>query len=136
MTTEEWLKRVKKADDYVENLKYMRIIALNSLCGGFNDTGNERVQTSRENSTEAQMVAYAAYADMINRAIDNFVDIRQEVISAINRVERDEYRELLMLRYLGYKTWEYIANKLNAKSDTLRKYTKYQALKAVAPYCK
>lgn len=40
MTVEEWLQRVKKADDRVEDLKFKRQIALISLCGGAIDTDN------------------------------------------------------------------------------------------------
>ena len=131
MTVEEWLQRVKKADDRVEDLKFKRQIALNSLCGGAIDTGNERVQTSQTNATEDKMVAYADYADMINQAIDEYIDIRHEVETAINQVDCYVYRELLRLRYLEYRDWNYIGIRLRITPELLRKHRKYQALEAL-----
>lgn len=131
MTVEEWLQRVKKADDRVEDLKFKRQIALNSLCGGAIDTGNERVQTSQTNATEDKMVAYADYAEMINQAIDEYIDIRHEVETAINQVDCYVYRELLRLRYLEYRTWEYIGNKLSINPNSAKKRVKKRSLEAV-----
>ena len=131
MTVEEWLQRVKKADDRVEDLKIKRQIALNSLCGGAIDTGNERVQTSQTNATEDKMIAYADYADMINQAIDEYIDIRHEVETAINQVDCYVYRELLRLRYLEYRDWNYIGIRLRIAPELLRKHRKYQALEAL-----
>lgn len=131
MTVEEWLQRVKKADDRVEDLKFKRQIALNSLCGGAIDTGNERVQTSQTNATEDKMVAYADYAEMINQAIDEYIDIRHEVETAINQVDCYVYRELLRLRYLEYRDWNYIGIRLRITPELLRKHRKYQALEAL-----
>ena len=131
MTVEEWLQRVKKADDRVEDLKFKRQIALNSLCGGAIDTSNERVQTSQANATEDKMVAYADYAEMINQAIDEYIDIRHEVEAAINQVDCYVYRELLRLRYLEYRDWNYIGIRLRITPELLRKHRKYQALEAL-----
>ena len=131
MTVEEWLQRVKKADDRVEDLKFKRQIALNSLCSGAIDTGNERVQTSQTNATEDKMVAYADYAEMINQAIDEYIDIRHEVETAINQVDCYVYRELLRLRYLEYRDWNYIGIRLRIAPELLRKHRKYQALEAL-----
>ena len=135
MTVEEWLQRVKKADDRVEDLKFKRQIALNSLCGGAIDTGNERVQTSQTNATEDKMVAYADYAEMINQAIDEYIDIRHEVETAINQVDCYVYRELLRLRYLEYRDWNYIGNKLMKNPNSVRHRIKKAALYSVAAYC-
>lgn len=131
VTVEEWLQRVKKADDRVEDLKFKRQIALNSLCGGAIDTGNERVQTSQTNATEDKMIAYADYAELINQAIDEYIDIRHEVETAINQVDCYVYRELLRLRYLEYRDWNYIGNKLMKNPNSVRHRIKKAALEAV-----
>lgn len=136
MTTEEWLQRVYKADQNVYDLEFERMRALNSLCGSAIDTGSERVQTSQTNATEDKMIAYADYAEKINQAIDEFIYIRDEVERAINKVENYTYRELLRMRYLEFKEWGYIANKLNlSSSNNARGEIKKAALRAVAPYC-
>ncbi len=136
MTTEEWLQRVYKADQNVYDLEFERMRTLNSLCGSAIDTGSERVQTSQTNATEDKMIAYADYAEKINQAIDDFIYIRDEVERAINKAESYTYRELLRMRYLEFKEWGYIANKLNlSSSNNARGEIKKAALRAVAPYC-
>lgn len=45
----------------------------------------------------------------INGDIDCLVDLKVEITSLIKRVENPEYRTLLELRYLCFKTWEQIA---------------------------
>lgn len=77
------------------------------------------------------MIAYADYAEKINQAIDDFIYIRDEVERAINLVECYEYRELLRLRYLEYKTWDCIGRKLSINSNSTRHRVKKAALKAV-----
>ena len=130
------MQRVKKADDRVEDLKFKRQIALNSLCGGAIDTGDERVQTSQTNATEDKMIAYADYAELINQAIDEYIDIRHEVEVAINQVDCYEYRELLRLRYREYRDWNYITNELKfSSSNNARGEIKKAALRAIAAYC-
>lgn len=49
----------------------------------------------------------------INSDIDKFVDAYREIDSVIKRVENNDYRTLLMLRYLNFNTWEEIAEKMN-----------------------
>ena len=49
----------------------------------------------------------------INNDIDELVDLKREIISLIKQIEKPEYRTLLELRYLCYKTWEQIAVLMN-----------------------
>ena len=135
MTVEEWLQRVKRADDRVEELINRRLRMFNLLCGSAIDTSNEKVQTSQRNAVEDKIIAYVNCTEMINRAIDEFVDIRHKAESAINQVECYTYRELLRMRYIEYREWEYISNKLNINRNSAKHRIKKAALYAVAPYC-
>ena len=49
----------------------------------------------------------------INADIDRLVKLKREIMGVINSVEQPEYHLLLELRYLSYKTWEDIAERMN-----------------------
>ncbi len=49
----------------------------------------------------------------INRDVDALVDLKMEIIGVIRSVEKKEYRVLLELRYLCFKSWEDIAAEMN-----------------------
>ncbi len=48
----------------------------------------------------------------INDKIDRLVDLKKEIFDVIGAVENREYRLLLEMRYLRFKTWEEIAVEL------------------------
>ena len=47
--------------------------------------------------------------DHINREIDRFAEMREEIVSAIDDVEDDRLHRVLTLRYVSFKTFEWIA---------------------------
>lgn len=51
----------------------------------------------------------AAYEDDLNRRIDEYVDIMDEIGKAIHKLEDRRYRLILIDRYQLFKQWEQIA---------------------------
>lgn len=49
----------------------------------------------------------------LNDEIDSLIDLKEELRTAIAQVPLIEHRLLLELRYLCYRTWEEIAERLN-----------------------
>ncbi len=49
----------------------------------------------------------------INADIDAMVDLKQDIMHLIKRVQNPEYQTVLELRYLCFKTWEQIAVDMN-----------------------
>jgi len=49
----------------------------------------------------------------INQDVDELVDLKMKIIGVIRSVEKKEYRVLLELRYLCFKSWEDIAAEMN-----------------------
>ena len=45
----------------------------------------------------------------IDEEIDRLVDLKHEIVSLIKQVKNPEYKTLLELRYLCFRTWEQIA---------------------------
>lgn len=57
----------------------------------------------------------------INDDIDVLVDLKREIIDTIRKVARQEYQILLELRYLCFKAWDQIANKMGYDTRYLLK---------------
>lgn len=68
------------------------------------------VQTSHDNTKmESIILKIIQQEKEIDEEIDKLVDLKAEVRSVISRVSNIEYRLLLELRYLCFRSWEEIA---------------------------
>lgn len=113
MTTKDWLMRAWNLDKEINQLLATKAEAYGRATGTTASTEGERVQTSRNNSSESKFVSYTEYSAMIDKRIDELYDIKQEILSAINQVQDSSLRTLLIARYINFKTWERIAVEMN-----------------------
>ena len=113
MTTKEWLNRGYKLDKEINALLKEQSAALTRATGSTCGTNAERVQTSRRNTTEDRFINYASYSEMIDNRIDELYAIKQEILSAINKVNDAVLRTLLIEKYVNFHTWEQIACNMN-----------------------
>ena len=78
--------------------------------------------------------AIAKMVDMqteINADIDQLIDKKQEIMHTIYAVENPEYQTLLELRYICFRSWEEIADKMHCTvSNVFKVHSK--ALRCVA----
>lgn len=113
MTVKEWLKKGRRLNIEIAELEKAKENAFNLACGGSGVSGGEKVQTSRENSTEGKFSAYAQYsADMDNR-LKELYTYQRKMLKLINRVDDSTYRALLIAYYVNCKPWEQIAEEHN-----------------------
>ena len=113
MTTKEWLNRGYKLDKEINALLKEQSAALTRATGSTCGTNAERVQTSRRNTTEDRFINYASYSELIDNRIDELYAIKQEILSAINKVDDAVLRTLLIEKYINFHTWEQIACNMN-----------------------
>ena len=113
MTTKEWLNRGYKLDKEINALLNEQSAALTRATGSTCGTNAERVQTSRRNTTEDRFINYASYSELIDNRIDELYAIKQEILSAINKVNDAVLRTLLIEKYVNFHTWEQIACNMN-----------------------
>lgn len=109
MTTKEWLNRGYKLDKEINALLKEQSAALTRATGSTCGTNAERVQTSRRNTTEDRFINYASYSELIDNRIDELYAIKQEILSAINKVDDAVLRKILLKRYINSEGWEKIA---------------------------
>lgn len=112
MTAKQWLNRGyrinEEIDELIKEQKQALLQATSTALGG-----GEKVQSSNGNTTERRFVNYAAYSETIDKRIDELYAVKNEILTAINSVDDNTLRELLVLRYIKFYTWEEIAEKMN-----------------------
>lgn len=112
MTAKQWLNRGYRINEEIDELmreqKQALLQATSTALGG-----GEKVQSSNENTVERRFVNYAAYSETIDKRIDELYAVKNEILTAINSVDDNTLRELLILRYIKFYTWEEIAEKMN-----------------------
>ncbi|GHU37772.1 hypothetical protein FACS1894105_10500 [Clostridia bacterium] len=69
----------------------------------------------------------------INDDIDELVDLKSGIMTAIKQVNKPEYQTILELRYLCLKTWGQIAEAMNYDERWVRRLHD-NALFAIKPY--
>ena len=112
MTVKQWLNRGYRINEEIDELmreqKQALLQATSTALGG-----GEKVQSSNGNTAERRFVNYAAYSETIDKRIDELYAVKNEILTAINSVDDNTLRELLILRYIKFYTWEEIAERMN-----------------------
>lgn len=110
MTAKEYLNQAYHIDRRVES-KLAQIESLYSLAtrvtSVFSNTPHNCNLNNR--SLEKTISKIVDLKKSIDDDIDKLVDLKCEITKAINEIENIEYRTILEMRYLGFKTWEEIA---------------------------
>ena len=110
MKAKYYLRQVRRLDNIV-NAKLEQIEMLKSIATKItSDMSNERVSSSTVSDKVGSTVAKIIDLETeINESIDRLIELKAEVMRIIDNVEEDDYKLLLTLRYLNFKTWEQIA---------------------------
>ncbi|MCC8046434.1 MAG: DUF1492 domain-containing protein [Clostridiales bacterium] len=123
MTAKEYLRQAHNLDALInshirekEELQQMAYSISSPSLG-------ERVQTSR--NTDAPYVRtlekIMLLEDKITAEIDNLVDLKTEMLSAINAMDDYEERLLLKYRYFEGCTWEEVCARLHVSNRTVHR---------------
>ncbi len=134
MTTKDWLNRGWKLNDEINSLLLEQQEALEAACSTTTTLQQDKVQTSRTNSTEYKMIKYADYSEIINQKTDELYDIKREIISVIRKLDDNTYKILLYERYIKFNCWDKIAKRINRNQFTTRGKIHGRALKDISQY--
>ncbi len=105
MTVQEWLERICDTDKEIEILQ-------SELQSFFDKLTGYSQSYADITASDSLLTAYSDYAKGIKRRVDELSRIKAEVLEVISAVEKDTYRQLLVLRYVEGMTWECIAEKM------------------------
>lgn len=82
-----------------------------------------------------KMDSYAILSGELQKEIDNLIKIQTEVSEAINAVDNEQLRVLLIERYINRKTWKDISDILHYSYDGKRVFQlRTDALKKIKDY--
>lgn len=103
----KWLNRAYELDQEINILLRARqhiLYPFSDSCEG------EKVQISKQNTSDARFAMYADYGKRIDELTDQLYDTRQEIGNAINKLDVLVQRQVLRERYLNRRRWWQIAN--------------------------
>ena len=110
MTTKEFLNQAYRIDQRI-NSKLEQIISLHALATKATSTLSDMpVSKTESQSKMAEIIAKIVDLEAeINRDIEKLMEIKQNIVSTIKKVQNPELQTLLELRYLCFRTWEQVA---------------------------
>lgn len=110
MTAKQYLRQVKRLDNII-NAKLEQIEKLRAMSINISRVMSPDKVHSQENrsKTEKIIVKIIDLEREVTNDIDRLVDLKREIMQKIDAMEDDNYKVLLTLRYLNFKTWEEIA---------------------------
>ena len=104
------LRQLKQLNNIVQS-KLDEIETLNSLAQRMtNVSKNILVQKSTPQDKLSELIPKIVdLKNELKKDVDNLLDLKLNIIEKINNIENNDYKLLLMLRYVNFKTWEEIA---------------------------
>jgi hypothetical protein len=133
MQAKQYLRKAKRINAFIrareEELVMLRLKA-ESIGSGCSEA--DKVQTTHKNDRlETDVIAIIECEEKIKKAVDDLRKLHLEITEKIDAIDNDDYRLVLILRYLNLKEWEFIAVEMNfSYSHTL--FLHKQALRAFA----
>jgi len=110
MTAKEYLEQARYLDQRI-NSKLTQVESLRSLATRVTTVYSDMPHSPTPDNHKLEKII-AKIVDLENEIdtdVDSLVDLKKEIMNAVNAVENDKYRVLLEMRYLSYQTWEQIA---------------------------
>lgn len=109
-----YLSQAYRIDSRI-NSKIEQVASLRDLATKATSTISDmpRSASPNLNRMEDVILKIITLEQEINADIDALVDLKQDIMHLIKRVQNPEYQTVLELRYLCFKTWEQIAVDMN-----------------------
>ena len=126
-----YLMKIKTLDAHIDGL-LQELASLESMATKVTATISPVVVTrsTNPNQLEDAVVKIIGLKNEINRKIDEFVDMKREIESIIEKIEDADQVAVIRKRYMEYKPWELIAVEVGCKYRNVC-YIHSDALKAV-----
>ena len=113
MTAKEYLNQAYWLDRRIDS-KLEQLSALKDMATRTTSVMSGEVVSHTRNVRSMQdvIVKIIEMKNEVNADIDQLVDLKAEIMRVIKAVESPEHQTLLELRYLCFKPWKVIANKM------------------------
>lgn len=125
MDYKDYLLQVKKLDikisSMVESLQQLRSLSTRVTC----DTTRESIRSSKPLNGVALIVDNIIdLENEIAKTVQVFIDVNSNVTSKINLLENDDYKMVLIYRYIAYLDYDDIATKMSFSTSYVFKLHK------------
>jgi hypothetical protein len=110
MNAKQYLRQLRWLDHVVQS-KLDQVESLRSLAEKITHVP-KNIQVQESTPQDKMLEIMPKIVDLeneINRDIDNLLYLKLKITKQIDSLDNDDYKLLLTLRYLNYKTWEQIA---------------------------
>ena len=113
MTAKEYLNQAYWLDRRIDS-KLEQLSALKNMATKTTSVMSDDVVSHTRNVHSAQdiIVKMIDMQNEINADIDRLVDLKREIMHVIKAVKNPEQQTLLELRYLCFKSWEFVAEQM------------------------
>ena len=118
MTVKEYLQRLYKIDFAIsvrmEQLERLRAIAMRVTP----TLTEDKIQTlTNENRMESALIRILSFEEDVIDMIDDYIKVQAETAQLIAKLEDENYRRVLELRYVNFNSWSMIAMKLDLEES-------------------
>ena len=127
MKAKEYLQQVKIFNDAINSeledlakireLSFKATSALKEVCVIESKIGKSPMENSIVRIDEEE--------ERINKLIDKYIDLKNEVKANINKIENENYRMVLDLKYIKFYKWDEIAKKMNLYERSVLNYHRF-----------
>ena len=108
-----------------------------SLANSIPSQDYDGIRVDRTRRTDAPFVYWIEKKAEVDEQIKNLRAkqnaLKGEIMTAIEKLEREEYQSLLVMRYFNFKTWEDIAGELAITERTIYRWHKDALSQIVVP---
>ena len=115
MQAKQYLKKAKRIDSFIrakeEELEMLRLKA--SSVGSMNLSADKIQSSPNPTKLQDDVIAIFECEDKIEKAIQDLRKLHSEITEKIDEIDNDDFRMILILRYLNLKEWEFIAVEMN-----------------------
>ena len=110
LNAKQYLRQLRRLNNIVQS-KLDQVETLRSLAQKITYVPkNVKVQESIPEDKMTEIISKIVDLQKeLKTDVDNLLDLKLKITHQINSLDNDDYKLLLMLRYLNFKTWEEIA---------------------------
>lgn len=109
--TKEWLQRGWRLDQEVQALEEAKAKALDRCLSV--TAKIQEAPAGYSGDSDAKLIAYADFSAQIDKRVQDLVHIKREILQRLDQIDDPAMRQVMILRYLNFNTFEEIAVKMS-----------------------
>jgi len=109
----EYYRKIKDTEREIETLKAIKLRMFDECCSANCNLSDIKVQTSKGNSSEDKLIAYAEASKNLDNRIKDLIELQSEAMHFINQLDNEVQRIVLLKRYIMGYMFSDIAEELN-----------------------